>query len=871
MKACSLCIAMLLVLSSLAGCPTPGGDNGGGSPATYTVTYNGNGSTTGTVPKDSTTYASGSMVTVLGNPGTLAKDGYSFNGWNTQADGNGTTYTQGETCSIGSANLTLYAKWTSLPTYSVTYNANQATGGTAPVDTTRYLPAQKVTVLANSGSLTGTGMAFTGWNTQQDGHGTSYAPGDSFAMGSVDVTLYAVMAPAYTVTYNANTTGTTGNVPIDSTNYLPGATVTVLGSGYLAKSGYIIIGWNALADGNGTTYNAQNPTFIMGSSNVTLYAMWAPAYTVTYNGNGSTGGNYVPTDPNKYLQNATVTVLGNVGSLTRSGYAFTGWNTQADGNGTPYSAGNTFAMGSANVTLYAQWIALIVTYDGNSSTSGSVPVDPDTHMTGWGVTVLGNTGNLARGGYTFIGWCMRADGSGTVYLPGQSFVMGSSPVTLYAAWTNLPTYRVAYIGNGNTGGLPPNDPNNYLPGTRVTVLAMNGLVNTGYNYAGWSTQADGSGTSYYQDQTFIMGSANVTLFAAWYTAGVSLTPVNGNTAYSVTAGTATSGNVIIPSYLFGRPVISIGTSAFYGCSGLTGVTIPNGITSIGNYAFRGCSGLTSLTLPNSVTSIGTEAFLGCSGLTSLTIPGSVTAIGISAFTSCTGLTSLTIPSSLSSIEGAFQGCTGLTSVTIPNGVTSIAGAFSTCTRLTDVTIPNSVTNMNGALSACTSLTSVTIPSSVTSIDSAFWKCTGLTSVTLPSSLNSTGNYTFAGCTNLTNVTIPNGIASIGQHTFDGCTSLAGLTIPGSVTSIADNAFLGCSAFTSVTIPGGVTFIGTNAFSNCTGLGSVVVNSATPPGSDNGYWFVGCPAFNAIKVPPASVIAYQNAQYWNYYAQWVVSQ
>ena len=107
----------------------------------------------------------------------------------------------------------------------------------------------------------------------------------------------------------------------------------------------------------------------------------------------------------------------------------------------------------------------------------------------------------------------------------------------------------------------------------------------------------------------------------------------------------------------------LGDYAFYGCSGLTSLTLPSGVTSIGYRAFEGCSGLTSLTIPSSVTEIGNYAFYGCSGLTSLTIPSGVTSIGYGAFAGCSGLTSLTIPSSVTSIGyGAFAGCSGLTSI-----------------------------------------------------------------------------------------------------------------------------------------------------------------------------------------------------------------
>ena len=133
-------------------------------------------------------------------------------------------------------------------------------------------------------------------------------------------------------------------------------------------------------------------------------------------------------------------------------------------------------------------------------------------------------------------------------------------------------------------------------------------------------------------------------------------------------------------------VTTIGGRAFYDCSGLTSVTIPNSVTTINYSAFSRCSGLTSVTIPNSVTTIGEGAFHGCSGLTSVTIPNSVTTIGSSAFEGCTGLTSVTIPNSVTSIGvGAFNGCSSLTSVTLGKSVTTIGNsAFRGCSGLTSI-------------------------------------------------------------------------------------------------------------------------------------------------------------------------------------------
>ena len=280
---------------------------------------------------------------------------------------------------MGAANVVLYAQWTLIPTYTVTYSGNGSTGGSPPTDSNQYQQGQTVTVLGNSGSLSRTGYVFANWNTLANGSGTSYLMGNTFAMGTANVTLYAQWTPTYTVTYDGSG-NTGGSVPVDSNQYKQGQTVTVVGPGSLVKSGYAFKAWNTMANGTGTSYSTGN-TFSMPAANLTLYAQWIAVYTVTYNGNGNTGGS-VPVDNNQYAQNQTVTVLGNTGNLVKSGYTFVGWNTAGNYGGTLYTGGNTFPMGTASLTLWAQWTCTAVSCVSGTCDCGDSSCDPNRMVCG---------------------------------------------------------------------------------------------------------------------------------------------------------------------------------------------------------------------------------------------------------------------------------------------------------------------------------------------------------------------------------------------------------------------------------------------------------------------------------------------------------
>lgn len=488
---------------------------------TFAVTYDANGADIGSVPDDASTYQSGQYVTVQGNTGNLGRSGFVMTGWNTQADGNGSGYTQGDQLVMGSSDLTLYAQWSTNPTYTLTYDGNGSSGGSAPVDSFSYEAGRTVTLLGNTGGLTNPGYSFTGWNTEADGSGSSYLQGDQLTMGAADIRLYAQWSlnPTWAVVYDSNN-HTAGVVPVDSNRYEETWSVAVLGNtGNLERFGYTFAGWNTQMDGSGSGYVAGGQ-FLMGTSDIILYAQWNanPTYTLTYDGNGNTGGS-VPIDSNHYEDQALVTVLSNSNNLERDGYSFTGWSTQADGNGTSYVQGNQFTMSANDLTLYAKWEAnptYSAVYYGNGNDGGSVPIDSTEYEQGVAVTVLSNSGNLTRSGHTFSGWNTAADGSATAYVQGDQFNMPLNGASLYAQWTQNPTYTVTYNGNGNSGGSVPVDTTHYEQNDTVTVLGNSGsLTRTNYAFNGWNTLPDGSGSAYSQAQTFSMATADITLYAQW--------------------------------------------------------------------------------------------------------------------------------------------------------------------------------------------------------------------------------------------------------------------------------------------------------------------------------------------------------------------
>lgn len=266
-------------------------------------------------------------------------------------------------------------------------------------------------------------------------------------------------------------------------------------------------------------------------------------------------------------------------------------------------------------------------------------------------------------------------------------------------------------------------------------------------------------------------------------------------------------------------ITTLPENLFSGCTALTSINIPSGVTTIGGYLCYNCSSLPSITVPNTVTTIGIGAFEGCSAMTTATLSTALTAIPRDLFYNCTKLKTCTIPASVTTIGNyAFLDCSSLASVTIPANVTSIGeAAFSDCSSIQTVTFSGTKLTAisNNLFNSCISLKSITIPNGVTSIGNyAFRWCSSITSVSYAnaSKITSLGSGAFSGCTGLTSINIPANVKTIPDDLYYGCTGLTTITIPSQVTSIGLEAFRNCNSVTKVTIPAGVKTIGSSAFS-----------------------------------------------------------
>jgi uncharacterized repeat protein (TIGR02543 family) len=525
------------------------------SAPTFKVTYVGNGALSGSVPVDNTAYMQGASVSVAANTGGLVRTGYTFLGWSQNSaavtptfsvSGNGIVTPASFV--MGSANVTLYAIW----------ELNTGGGGDPlelvdqinPNTSSGFLPIVGDDVV---------GQGFTGNGSLISEAKFKLSLMDSVIEGSVHAAIYAhndgvwgsdglpvgePLAVSNSIRYD-DIVGRNGVADWVSFLFTGGNKFqTAVGEHYFiclvgegisnyGSGGHVgvCVTDNSSAFNGGTAIIGEN----VGSYNVwSVYsegrvlfevygAFFNSSCSVTYVASDAVDG-VVPVDSNSYGQGALVSVAGNPGGLTREGFVFGGWVSSA----TPYSPFRfngsvvvpaVFPMSISNVTLYAIWIPLFsVTYDGVGNTDGSAPIDLNSpYPEGSSVAVLGR-GSLVKTNYTFYGWYSPL--TDTIYLEYDLFTITEDTV-LYAIWIQggppmAYQFYVVYVGNGNTSGEAPVDPNvPYHDNDLVTILDQGDLSRAGYNFLGWTRDPRLSTVDCVPGQKFNIRAHFVILYAVW--------------------------------------------------------------------------------------------------------------------------------------------------------------------------------------------------------------------------------------------------------------------------------------------------------------------------------------------------------------------
>jgi uncharacterized repeat protein (TIGR02543 family) len=488
---------------------------------TYSISYNGNGHTGGSVPATGA-YVNGSNTpySIVGNTGVLVKTGYTFVEW---VDGSGAT--KSGNYSTG-ADLQLFAKWNPVQ-FTVSYDT--ASGGTAPANQS-YTYGTTGLTLDTGGSLSKSGYTFLGWSKSSTGTTVS-----SPFIPTENTTLYARWSGVtYSVAFNSNGGSLS---PATASFTTGGGGVTLPSAG--TQAGYEFAGWSDTLNGN----LVSDP--YVATTNLTLYAKWtATQYTITYN-RGVIGSTTLSSgQPSVFPSNATSTIstvitldstIDSSTVLSGTTYVFTGW--KESGTNSAYKGGDSYRMPAANVTFTAQWVAVYtVSYILNGG-SGAVPADvTQTDGSSSTLTAIVPT----RAGFTFAGWKDQAGAT----VSGSTFTVGPTRYLLYAQWTP-DVYTITYVPGANVTGTVTATTGGYKES--VTLGSDSTLSYTNFKFVGWKI-----GTTIYSASGNYVLTGNVNAEAQWES---TLSQI----FYDINGGTGTAAPTVATQ---GQPVTLLSTGTF---------------------------------------------------------------------------------------------------------------------------------------------------------------------------------------------------------------------------------------------------------------------------------------------------------------------
>ena len=478
------------------------------------------------------------------NPCSFSLTGYNYLGWNTEADGSGTSYSDGQTITVTN-DMTLFAQWGKI--YTVTFNANKGSGSMAAQAYTESI-SQDLT----ANTFTRTGYDFAGWNTEADGNGTSYSDEEAITVTS-DMTLYAQWQPhAYNITYNLDAGTNDSSNP--ATYTIESDAITLADP---TRFGFVFDGWTY----EGQDTPTKSVTIAQGTyGDLTYTAHWTfnPIATITpetgyaelYDGHTLTGTGGTNTyivikdgaivtlagatitdipDDNKHRWSgitcegdATIILADGTTNNLKGGYwSFPGISVPENktltiqGSGTLYLSSNghgpgigpdNYGGGEGNITIEGGTI--IATGGKKNAGIGGIYDEGNITITDGVTSVTATAGEEAP--YSL------GSGRGTVTIGGK--VIGNIPQSSFTYNPSDRTpYTVTFDANGGEGAM---DAQEFVSNTPKALNACT-FTREGYEFIGWNTKADGTGTNYSDGQTVInLGNGNVTLYARWWSTDV---------------------------------------------------------------------------------------------------------------------------------------------------------------------------------------------------------------------------------------------------------------------------------------------------------------------------------------------------------------
>lgn len=698
----------------------------------------------GTIDADAPkTFVSSNLPITLPVP---TRAGYEFGGWFLSSDFSGAAQT---TIPAGTdGNVYVYAKW--IKTYNITYHL----GGGENAESNPQTFNEKTLPLTLA-TPTREGFAFAGWYQNPAYSGNQMT---TIEIGTEkNVSLWAKWnAVEYSVSYNLN--GGTNNDQNITKYTILDTPVKLYNPTY---EGFVFEGWFTKSD-----FSGERITYLSKDNlgDVTLYAKWSQAYTITYNTNGGLNDGR---NPSVFTENTETFSLY---EATKLNFTFLGWFDNEALSGTPVTQ---ITKGTkSNVVLWAKWSSAQITVTFNPNGGGVSPLTKVVKKDG----TYGELPTPTKAGYTFNGWGFAMPlsvGANTVRQDDYTIKSGASNADTFF-WVNQ-NYHLT-IGNQYVvkffAIVDPNNTWRFAPQNKTPEFSLKNGYNEVTFVAGDSrgfffddknpdpehpfiitdviieAQTEGevitfSTTKHVNSETQITLESSHTLFAQWTENVYTVT-------YNLDGGTNAAGN-----------------PATFKCSNLP-ITLLDA-TKNGEY-FAGW--YLDAEFTKRVTKIDA---------------GMLKNVELWARFSATPLVFDLVGSSAYSVRAAN---------------TSISG---------DIDIPQTY---NGK-------------PVVVIQNSGFKDCSSLTSILIPNSIKSIGINAFENCSNITEITIPEGVTLIGNNTFKGCVKLASASFPTSIESFGANAFAGCTSLTSIVLPKNIQEIGANAFANCSKLATIEVFGDTP--------------------------------------------